>query len=386
MTRTIPGAAAAGESTAVLPLLADPQRYVACGHDLGLSASRRAYWLGLFRKHFASLVEEAIAEATDRGESESAARRRCDAAAKDFYAYLDEVAQQPQKYGRLDILAICIVREQILRHHGFEDPYRLAKARENIAALHLLPTVLRELDQLPLSVQAARVIEGILAGNIFDLGAPETLGLFRSKPGQAGSTGDQPPTPSVDFFSTRSKLKPRPWLIDDLDPLVDRLTAGRPHDCALLFVDNAGSDVVLGMIPLARYLLRRGSAVILSANSTPSLNDATHAELTELVRTVAEWDQTVAGALAHGQLELIPSGNGYPLIDLSRCSRELVAAVNQRGVDFVVLEGMGRSLETNFEARFVCDALKIAMIKDPNVAEALGGQVYDLVVKFEPGP
>lgn len=37
----------------------------------------------------------------------------------------------------------------------------------------------------------------------------------------------------------------------------------RPHKRALLFVDNSGADVVLGMLPLARELLRRGTEVSL---------------------------------------------------------------------------------------------------------------------------
>ncbi|KAK7268542.1 hypothetical protein RIF29_21243 [Crotalaria pallida] len=32
-----------------------------------------------------------------------------------------------------------------------------------------------------------------------------------------------------------------------------------PHRRALLFVDNSGADIVLGMLPLARELLRRGT-------------------------------------------------------------------------------------------------------------------------------
>lgn len=38
----------------------------------------------------------------------------------------------------------------------------------------------------------------------------------------------------------------------------------QPHKRALLFVDNSGADVVLGMLPLARELLRRGTEVSLS--------------------------------------------------------------------------------------------------------------------------
>lgn len=34
-----------------------------------------------------------------------------------------------------------------------------------------------------------------------------------------------------------------------------------PYKRALLFVDNSGADIVLGMLPLARELLRRGTEV-----------------------------------------------------------------------------------------------------------------------------
>lgn len=37
----------------------------------------------------------------------------------------------------------------------------------------------------------------------------------------------------------------------------------QPHKRALLFVDNSGADIVLGMLPLARELLRQGTEVSL---------------------------------------------------------------------------------------------------------------------------
>lgn len=49
------------------------------------------------------------------------------------------------------------------------------------------------------------------------------------------------------FEATRRGLVPRPWVIDDLDPLLARL-GRRPYRKAVLFVDNAGSDVVLGKL------------------------------------------------------------------------------------------------------------------------------------------
>lgn len=54
--------------------------------------------------------------------------------------------------------------------------------------------------------------------------------------------------------------------VDDFDIFKERMLGSAdkkpsPHKRALLFVDNSGADVVLGMLPLARELLRRGTEV-----------------------------------------------------------------------------------------------------------------------------
>lgn len=54
--------------------------------------------------------------------------------------------------------------------------------------------------------------------------------------------------------------------MDNYDAFKERMLGSReekpsPHRRALLFVDNAGADIVLGMLPLARELLRRGTEV-----------------------------------------------------------------------------------------------------------------------------
>ena len=46
--------------------------------------------------------------------------------------------------------------------------------------------------------------------------------------------------------------------------------------------------MVLGMIPLARELLRMGSEVVMVANSLPAINDVTTAELRTLLESVCE--------------------------------------------------------------------------------------------------
>ena len=47
------------------------------------------------------------------------------------------------------------------------------------------------------------------------------------------------------FEKTRVSLVERPWAIDDLDAVLERWKQ-KPHHKAMLFVDNAGTDVVLG--------------------------------------------------------------------------------------------------------------------------------------------
>ncbi len=349
---------------ATFPLLADPAGYVACPVDLSVNTEQREYWIGLFRNHIDRLVDEAQREYGDLADIE---QRGC-AIHDHFNAYLDDIAAHPERHGRLDIITICAAREAAIKAGGLTDVYRGAKQRENAAALPLLGVWLGELDQMPDADRARRLIEGVFAGNLFDLGATQALDRLGDKP--------------VNFYGTLDTLGPRPWLIDSLDAWIERF-AGRSYRSAVMFVDNVGCDIVLGMIPLARELLRRGGEVLMTANTWPSLNDVTYDELCELLDKAAGIDDVIAGGLRDGRLTMVASGNGLPLIDLSAVADELAEAVGRRNVDLLVIEGMGRAIESNLDTPFICDTLKIAMIKDAGVARWLGGQVYDLVMKFE---
>ena len=58
----------------------------------------------------------------------------------------------------------------------------------------------------------------------------------------------RPPTPGGgDFRSTRAALQPRPWSVDHFDVLAARWER-QPHKHAIMFVDNAGADFVLGAL------------------------------------------------------------------------------------------------------------------------------------------
>jgi len=353
------------------PLLKDPRNYVACSWDLKQLPKRRVFWLNLFRQHFLKLLEEATRVERQKGESQEAVHKKLNTAQDLFYGFLDRAETEPDRLERLDILEICLAREYALRSAGIDDPYLLAKQRENDGALSLLPRLIRAIDSLEETQRWERLIRGIFAGNLFDLGAVKAAEKFEKG--------------GVDFFKTQSELKPRPWLIDDCDRFVSRITTQPPYRAACLFVDNAGFDIILGMLPFARELLNRGTKVILASNSAPSLNDVTHRELVALVRRITDLDDVIDQALRNETLVLIESGCITPLIDLSQIRIELCLAVERLGVDLVVLEGMGRALESNFDTQFCCDALKVAMIKSSDIAQWLGGSLYDLVIKYESG-
>ncbi len=71
---------------------------------------------------------------------------------------------------------------------------------------------------------------------------------------------------------------------------------------------------------------------------------------------------------------------GEPLIDLSAISPELNDA--SADADLVILEGMGRGVESNLDAEFSCDAVNLAMVKDTAVASRHNGKVFDVVCRF----
>lgn len=366
----MPDAVLEANDSTVLPLLADPTSYRACLWDLREPGEQRDYWLDLFRRHFPSLLDEARREAAGRGEDAADVERRCVAAAAEFAAHLDWAASEAAMRGpdRLDVLTICWARERALRNHAFADPYRLAKAEQNAAMLPLLPGVLAELDAMPERQRHEAIVRGIFAGNIYDQGATETNAMF------AGGK-------SVDFHDVRLKLKPRPWLCDDLDAWLDRMK-GNPHRRAVVFVDNAGPDIVLGMLPFCRELARRGTRVVMAANSAPSLNDVTAGEVDVLLDQAARLDPLLRGACDDGRLMVLPSGNWAPLIDLTMVSASLVADLAEDPPDLVVLEGMGRGIESNFDAEFSCESINVAMVKDRGVAMGIGGELYDLVFRY----
>jgi len=356
-------------------------------------AVTRARWVGVFRAATPSFARRAATCGAPDAETRAKAFQRafdavcdaCEGRASDEEphggarrACRDAGGAEPRRPWRgANCLELCRARDGILRDAcGFADCFASVKREENEAALRALPDVLRALDETTgdddEDARLAACVRGAFAGNIFDLGAAASVDLYENGGG-------------VDFAATVAKLKPRPWCVDDFDAMRERF-AKRRHRKAVVFVDNAGADVCLGMIPFARELIRRGTEVVLAANETPSINDITARELRdEIFPALVEssGDAILRDAIADGRLRVVSSGNDMPVIDLRFVSREV--RDEAKDADLIVLEGMGRGIETNLYAKLKVDCVKLAMVKHREVAELLGGELYDCVCKFDVG-
>ena len=348
-------------------LLADPSTYVGCDWDFSVDEDGRVYWCDLFKSHLRLILKLGIEMAAARNEDVVDVEARAAQCAADFDAQIDGFAAAPGQFHRVTILTLDGWRDQTLARHGFADPFLDLKNRENERMLPLLPVICSQLDEMSDERERFRAaIEGVFAGNIFDMGATATAKAFLQE--------------SPDFFTIRSRLTPRPWLIDDYDALERRIFDGPAHRKLVFFIDNAGSDFIAGALPLMRFFAQRGTEIVLAANERPSLNDVTIADVRAWWPRIVEAEPSFASL----PIEPVSTGTGEPLIDLSAVSYELNAA--SADADLVILEGMGRAVESNYDAPFKVDCLKIAMLKDPSVAKRIEGKVFDLVCRFSSCP
>jgi len=109
-------------------------------------------------------------------------------------------------------------------------------------AMTLLPERLRVVDSLPPRERIKEIIDGVLAGNMFDWGSKDVMEMLIKG--------------ELNFNSAGAKIN-RPGLIDNYNELELHLTEGTPYNKTFIFLDNSGADTILGVIPFARELLRR---------------------------------------------------------------------------------------------------------------------------------
>lgn len=203
----------------------------------------------------------------------------------------------------LSIRELLELNETLLRLHGFEDPWMKQKQLENKSAVESFRSRIDDIDTIEdARLRWTELIRGVLAGNIFDWGA-QIVAEILEKDAKFGLT------------DALGKIQKRPWLFDDLDIWLDRILCSSPN-CALIFVDNSGVDIVLGILPFARELLKCNTKVILAANSEPSLNDVTFTELEEIVEECKLKCDILKDALANSRLLIVSNGQKGPCLDM----------------------------------------------------------------------
>ena len=153
---------------AVLCQLRDPATYRPCDWDLVTDAEGREYWIDEFLHHAESMFGFASAR------NNPPSRDRITAMHAAYRDALEHLRRRPDARGRLDVLELCVLRDEFLQKFDIGDPYVDVPQRENEAALKLYATVVRRIDDAPAARRVETILRGVFAGNRFDLGSPAT--------------------------------------------------------------------------------------------------------------------------------------------------------------------------------------------------------------------
>lgn len=212
-------------------------------------------WIDVFANSIPSFKKRAESDETVQD-----AEVRAEKFAQRYGAILEDLKKDPESHGGPpDGILLCRLREQVLRELGFRDIFKKVKDDENAKAISLFRDVVSLNDAIEdPGNRAENLVRGILAGNIFDLGSAQLAEVF-SKDGMS-------------FLASCQNLVPQPWVIDDLEAFKLKWSK-KSWRKAVIFVDNSGADIILGILTFARELLRRGTQVVLAANELPSIND-----------------------------------------------------------------------------------------------------------------
>ena len=321
--------------------------YVRCDRDLRLHPASQVYWLNVFR--------ESLRTHFDCGGLSDQSRMDAGVAAMESV-----LAELLAGQGSFDTIDLDLARQAGLRAADLPDAYADLKSAANDAALEALPEVLQRLDAAPSEQRWALLFQEMLAGNWFDMGTVELVEAWRAAGG--------------DVRQGHQRVPKRPWRWDHVDAFAQAVVLD--DSPVVILLDNAGPDTIFGAFSFARELLRLGREVRLAANDGPALNDVQVHDLPELLARAAQVD-AIFGELSQG---IVNTGSSMPLIDLSNISVALANATEDAGL--LVFCGMGRGLESNWTATFDIPVLRVASVKNPDVADLIGASLGDGVVRY----
>lgn len=353
-------------------LVKDASTYQPDTLDLNKDVEAANYWFPCFHDMIEKFARQAAKSQRDKDET---ADERAENFKKTYIKKLEEYRSATKENANnnrvLGIRELLELNDKHLRLYGFEDPWLEQKKSENEIALPLFAERIKEIDEIMDETERwIELVRGVLAGNMFDWGAQAVTNIIQKDK-------------TFGLHAALERIQKRPWLMDDLDKWLERLR-GNKHKCAAIFVDNSGVDVILGILPFARELLKRGTKVILCANTDPSLNDVTSSELNTILDSCNCQCPLIKQARSNGQLVVYGNGQHGPCLDMRTLPQDLCEALQQNETDLLVIEGMGRALHTNLYAHFNCETLKLAVVKNKWLAQRLGGDTFSVICKYEP--
>ncbi|KAJ2852220.1 hypothetical protein IWW36_000361 [Coemansia brasiliensis] len=334
--------------------------------DLMTEPRQQVYWISAMENNTKGLLALAKSGALP-GCSDTDSIQQLTSFVALYLQHLQRLREQPLAYGAMSVRALLGLREQCLHEVGLEDIFAGVKQRETDAALVVLPDLLKATDKLEIVERTRTLTHNVLAGNMFDWGSTDLRDALAKG--------------ALNLERARSRISWSPEF-DNSDAFVAKITSSETqYRRAVIFVDNSGADVCLGVLPFARLLLQQGTCVILAANTRPALNDVTARELLQIVQRVGQMDQTIQIAVDQGMLLVYGTGSSGPCLDLRKLDAQLVS--HAQDADLVVIVGMGRAIHSNYRAQFSCDSLKLAVFKNQMAADAAGAQIYDALCKYE---
>lgn len=347
------------------PVLADLSTYNPDTIDLINNAKDRNYWLPCLDIMAKKFIDRAQLLNPDMPDATLNAERSYEAFAKLVLQFRDDPSFLPE----LSIRTLLLSNEQTLRDNNFRDAWYIQKKQETCEALKEFKRRIGCLDKIDdFGNRWLQIATGVLAGNMFDWGARAVTNILEV-------------SANFGLYEAMDTIEKRPWFVDDFESWI-RNVKSKLYNTIVIFVDNAGVDFILGILPFARELLKSNSRIVLTANSEPALNDLTIRELKECLRKASEICPIIAKSLANNQLIAVENGQSGPCLDLRYIDSDLCDIMET--ADLIVLEGMGRAVHTNFNAKFKIDSLKLAVLKNEFLAKSLGARQFSVIFKYEP--
>lgn len=347
----------------VCPLLKNPKQYNPDTIDLLNNAQERNYWLPCLDR----MIKNFVSKAPALNPEDLHAADKAESSYKKFHELILQIQNNQIILQPLSVRTLLEFNEELLREN-FKDAYYHQKKKETLAAFQQFKERLLLIDSIEtFENKWLEIITGVLAGNVFDWGAKSVADILEKNK-------------TFGLNEAKETMQSRPWFKDNFDDFIYKLKVHH-YNKVVIFVDNAGIDFVLGILPMVREWLHLHTKVVLVGNSLPALNDMTYKEIKICINEAAIYCNIFQDAINEGQLIFKENGQKGPCLDLTDLPEDLCNAMET--ADFVILEGMGRAVQTNLYAKFNVDCLKLAVLKNEWLAKSLGASQFYVICDFE---